>query len=291
MNDGTPGLTDSQRHFLKDMAIRSLDCREWIYALEGSLPGVDLEGLVSWRPEQQRGLVCLHDAIVSRLRQSVVLVHAGVDHELAAVGFHPRFGWTVQAGELKAFLGKTALLDGLRLRVGHRTYLSGPNCLRGGHLLSIGAFSSIGEGFYLNTACDRNPLRTPATYHMNCSRLIHDGLRLAMSYAELEAEPTGITIGDGVWIGRNVRIYHGARIGNGCVIAEGSLVRGNLEPYGIYAGRPASLKRFRFPEPMRAQLEAIRWWDWPLERIGRNQRFFAADLGGYAGDLRELIVP
>lgn len=49
----------------------------------------------------------------------------------------------------------------------------------------------------------------------------------------------GIVIGDDVWLGANVVVLDGAVIGQGCVVAAGSVVRGALEPYSIYAGVPA----------------------------------------------------
>lgn len=49
----------------------------------------------------------------------------------------------------------------------------------------------------------------------------------------------GIMIGDDVWLGANVVVLDGAVIGQGCVVAAGSVVRGVLEPYSIYAGVPA----------------------------------------------------
>ncbi len=48
----------------------------------------------------------------------------------------------------------------------------------------------------------------------------------------------GIVVGDDVWIGANCVLLDGANIGDGCVIAAGSIVRGVLEPYGIYGGNP-----------------------------------------------------
>lgn len=48
----------------------------------------------------------------------------------------------------------------------------------------------------------------------------------------------GIVIGDDVWIGANCVLLDGTVIGTGCVIAAGSVVRGTLEPYGIYGGNP-----------------------------------------------------
>lgn len=49
----------------------------------------------------------------------------------------------------------------------------------------------------------------------------------------------GIVIGDDVWLGANVVVLDGADIGAGCIVAAGSVVRGVLEPYSIYAGVPA----------------------------------------------------
>jgi virginiamycin A acetyltransferase len=48
----------------------------------------------------------------------------------------------------------------------------------------------------------------------------------------------GIIIEDDVWIGVNTVILDGAHIRRGCVIGACSLVRGELEAYGIYAGNP-----------------------------------------------------
>ncbi len=49
----------------------------------------------------------------------------------------------------------------------------------------------------------------------------------------------GIIIGDDVWLGANVVVLDGAVIGQGCVVGAGAVVRGELEPYSVYAGAPA----------------------------------------------------
>ena len=51
----------------------------------------------------------------------------------------------------------------------------------------------------------------------------------------------GIVIEDDVWIGVNTVILDGAVIGEGCVVGACSLVKGKLEPYGVYAGNPLVL--------------------------------------------------
>ncbi len=48
----------------------------------------------------------------------------------------------------------------------------------------------------------------------------------------------GIVIEDDVWIGANCVILDGAVIRKGCVIGACSLVRGELDAYGVYAGNP-----------------------------------------------------
>jgi len=48
----------------------------------------------------------------------------------------------------------------------------------------------------------------------------------------------GIIIEDDVWIGANCVILDGAAIRRGVVVGAGSLVRGELESYGVFAGNP-----------------------------------------------------
>ena len=48
----------------------------------------------------------------------------------------------------------------------------------------------------------------------------------------------GILVGDDVWIGAGTVLLDGAEVGDGCVIGAASLVRGKLEPFGIYGGNP-----------------------------------------------------
>lgn len=48
----------------------------------------------------------------------------------------------------------------------------------------------------------------------------------------------GIIIEDDVWVGANTVILDGAIIRKGCVVGALSLVRGELEAYGVYVGNP-----------------------------------------------------
>lgn len=56
----------------------------------------------------------------------------------------------------------------------------------------------------------------------------------------------GIKIGSDCWIGAKVTILDGAMIGKGCIFAAACVVTaGNYEDFGIYAGVPAKLVRYR----------------------------------------------
>lgn len=48
----------------------------------------------------------------------------------------------------------------------------------------------------------------------------------------------GIVIEDDVWLGANIVLLDGTLIRRGCVIGAGSIVKGELDEYGIYAGNP-----------------------------------------------------
>jgi len=48
----------------------------------------------------------------------------------------------------------------------------------------------------------------------------------------------GILIEDDVWIGANCVFLDGAILRRGCVLGAGSIVRGELAAYTIYAGQP-----------------------------------------------------
>lgn len=77
-------------------------------------------------------------------------------------------------------------------------------------------------------------------------------------------------IGHDVWIATNVVILRGVSIGNGAVIGAGAVVTKDVEPYSIVVGVPARTVKKRFSESVIAQLEALQWWNWPVEKIREN---------------------
>lgn len=79
-------------------------------------------------------------------------------------------------------------------------------------------------------------------------------------YADEERERL-VCIGNDVWIGEGTRIMEGVTIGNGAVVAAYSVVTKDLEPYGVYAGVPAKLIKYRFEQEVIEKLENFKWWD------------------------------
>ncbi|MBQ6886193.1 MAG: CatB-related O-acetyltransferase [Lachnospiraceae bacterium] len=101
-----------------------------------------------------------------------------------------------------------------------------------------------------------------------------------------------VCIGNDVWLGEGVKIVEGVTIGDGVVVAAYSVVTKNLEPYGVYAGVPAKLIKYRFEQEVIEKLENFKWWDkdqqWLKSHadIFRNpEKFF--DVLGYGNGVNE----
>lgn len=97
---------------------------------------------------------------------------------------------------------------------------------------------------------------------------------------EIEGHPHSkgdVTIGNDVWIGMGATILSGVTIGDGAVIAARSLVTRNVPPYAIVGGNPARVIRSRFPVDVVRRLQAIAWWDWPIEKIKQGMPLLMHD--------------
>ena len=79
-------------------------------------------------------------------------------------------------------------------------------------------------------------------------------------------------IGNDVWIGYDALIMPGVRIGNGAIVAARSVVATEVPAYSVVGGNPARVLRPRFPADVVARLEAVAWWDWPIETITQHLR-------------------
>ena len=79
-----------------------------------------------------------------------------------------------------------------------------------------------------------------------------------------------IVIGNDVWIGYEAVILSGVHIGDGAVIGARAVVTKDVAPYTVVGGVPAKKIKLRFDEETVRRLLALRWWDWPAEKIQRN---------------------
>ena len=79
-----------------------------------------------------------------------------------------------------------------------------------------------------------------------------------------------IVVGNDVWIGFEAVILSGVTIGDGAIIGARAVVTRDVPPYTIVGGVPAKPIRKRFDEETIAQLERMRWWDCPREKIAAN---------------------
>ncbi len=84
-------------------------------------------------------------------------------------------------------------------------------------------------------------------------------------YQDLPFQDT--IIGHDVWIGHGATIMPGVTIGSGAIIAARAVVTRDVPPYSIVGGNPATVIRKRFTDEEIADLLALAWWDWPLDRI------------------------
>ena len=88
-----------------------------------------------------------------------------------------------------------------------------------------------------------------------------------------------IEIGNDVWIGRGAILKSNnpkkpLKIGDGAVIAADSVVVKNVPPYAIVGGNPAQILKYRFDEKTIESLLKIQWWDWELDKIYENFKYF-----------------
>jgi len=135
---------------------------------------------------------------------------------------------------------------------------------------AVGKFCTIGRGVVCGWGV--HPTDGLATSPMFYSISEQNGTTLSATNKVQERKP--VTIGNDVFVGMNAVILDGVTIGDGAVVEVGSVVSEDVEPYAVVAGNPARTIRYRFSEEQIRELQRIRWWDWPEERLAEVEKSF-----------------
>jgi virginiamycin A acetyltransferase len=149
-----------------------------------------------------------------------------------------------------------------------------------GDKLIIGKFCAIAKGvqFIMNGA--NHKLSGISTYPFQIFGNGWEQVMPAMSDLPYKGDTV---IGNDVWIGYEALIMPGVKIGNGAIISSRSVVTSDVPAYSIVGGNPAKVLKLRFPEQDIEKLEAIAWWDWPVEKISQ----YLKDI--VSGDISNLL--
>lgn len=137
--------------------------------------------------------------------------------------------------------------------------------------LVIGKFCSIACGAKFLFTSANHTMRSLSTYPFP---LLFEKWGLDRADVAQSWDNKGdILVGSDVWIGFEAVILSGVTIGDGAIIGARAVVTKDVPPYTIVGGVPAKPIRKRFSDETIERLEALRWWDWPRERIKRNIPF------------------
>lgn len=162
----------------------------------------------------------------------------------------------------------------LKLSLGTKSYIES-NCNSTGRgSVYIGNFSCLAINLFFNLAITSDhQYKNVSLYSMT-----HSNFTFPKSW-RAQSEACQINIGSDVWIGTSCVLKctnpdKPLIIGDGAVIASDSVVVKNVPPYAIVGGNPAKIIKYRFPPDVIEALLRIRWWDWSLDKIHDNFKYF-----------------
>ena len=153
--------------------------------------------------------------------------------------------------------------------IGSFTYVSKDSSI---YFAKIGKFCSMGQNVLIGLG--QHPINHLSTSPLFYSIANQHKFEAFYTKQTIEEYKT-VTIGNDVWIGTRAIILDGVTIGDGAIIATGAVVTKDVEPYAIVGGVPAKHIKYRFEEPVRKKLIALRWWDWSIDKIQQSKGLFA----------------
>ena len=178
-------------------------------------------------------------------------------------------------------------IDAHGWRVGDHTY-GHPTIVDGEYgSLSIGRYCSIAGDVRIVIA--NHLIDTVTTYPFASLAYLWPS---APDDGRADHAGTGVVIGHSVWIGQGALILPGARVGDGAIVGAGAVVAKPVAPYAVVVGNPARVTRIRFAAAIVERLLAVRWWDWPDERVDAFvPRLLSGDILGFLEAAEGGVAP
>lgn len=278
-------MEQSRKNYIEDCNIKSLYNNDTIYQFLSQKKVQDIAKI---------GHEHVFDLYVEFIKSNIKQAYNNESTDLFDIEFHKQYGWKISSRNGISYLGKFNVSGNSKISIGIKSYISGTISIFGGNQLAIGSYCSLANGIEVFTSNINHPTSFPSTYNMySNSRVVEENE--SMNLPAFEEFIFGLNkrkdviIGNDVWIGRSVFIMNGITIPDGCIIGAKSVVTKNCLPYGIYAGSPAKLIRFRFPPEIVEQLLILKWWDWSIQKIKNNTHFFDTELINFKGNINSLV--
>lgn len=183
-----------------------------------------------------------------------------------------RLGLRCEGGAFYSATAREVLRDHFNVRVGAYSYgeCMQPGAWPGG--VVVGRYVSVAKGvrvFLRNHPLDRLSLH-PFFYNHRLGFVDRDTI-----------DSTSLFVGHDAWLGEQAIITPGcSRIGVGAVVGAGAVVTKDVEDFAIVAGNPARVLRLRFDEGVRASILDSRWWERPIQEVGKMMDHMLAPLDG-----------
>lgn len=184
------------------------------------------------------------------------------------------------------------IISNPQIIVGDYTYYDDPEDVKNFEKNVLYLFEFMNDKLIIGKFCQ---LATGVRFIMNGSNHAMNGFSTypfkvfggEWSKASLAAHSKGDTIvGNDVWIGNGATIMQGIKIGDGAIIGTNSLVTKDVEPYTVVGGNPATEIRKRFDAETIKLLQALKWWDWNIEKITEHLDVL---ISGKLADLQKLV--
>ena len=160
------------------------------------------------------------------------------------------------------------------ISLGAKSYVRIRSSFEGIGLISLGKFCSFAKNIFFSLGQNQtHNYRNVSTLSVNSA-----DWSVPKEFLPPQGE-CNILIGNDVWCGRSA-VFKSTNpnkplvIGDGAVIASDSVVVKKVPPYAIVGGNPAKIIKYRFSEDVIESLLRIKWWDWSLDKIHDNFKYF-----------------